>query len=355
MKILYGVQGTGNGHIARARAMNQALRRHEQVDVDFLFTGRDADKYFSMEEFGEYQTRQGLTFATQNGKIDYGKTAINNNLLRVYQDMQALDLSSYDLVLNDFEPISAWAAKKQNIPSISISHQNAFRYNVPLKGASWMDKMIMQNFAPADHHISLHWYHFDQPILPPIIHTSSLPPCVDNFILIYLPFELLTEVINLVERFSHEHFICYHPDVTEVSTFRNLQLRPLCRDGFQEHLRSCAGVMANGGFELASEALSLGKKMLLKPLSGQFEQQSNVATLEHLGLASSMDYLDPSAVRQWLDEAPGERVIYPNVAFAISDWIVAGDWAHQDGLFHSLWQQVNFPHRTDLHGDFVLS
>lgn len=50
----------------------------------------------------------------------------------------------------------------------------------------------------------------------------------------------------------------------------------------------------------------------------------------------------------------GERVIYPNVAHAISDWVIAGDWKNQDRLFESLWGQVNFPHRTDLHGDFVV-
>ncbi|SJL85262.1 MJ1255/VC2487 family glycosyltransferase [Vibrio palustris] len=354
MKILYGVQGTGNGHIARARAMCQAFRQHTGVEVDFFFTGRDAEKYFSMEEFGDYQTRQGMSFSTAHGKVRYGKTAINNNMVRVYKDIQELDLSSYDVVLNDFEPISAWAAKKQGVPSISISHQNAFRYDVPLKGASWLDKVIMNHFAPSDYYIGLHWYHFDQPILPPIVHTTHSPPCLKNFFLIYLPFELLLDTINLVERFSYHQFICYHPDITEIEQHKNLQLRPLCRDSFQEHLRTCAGVIANGGFELPSEALSLGKKMLLKPLNGQFEQQSNVATLEQLGLASGMEYLDPSAVRQWIDEAPGEKVIYPDVAFAISAWVVAGHWEDQRSLFDTLWSQVSYPSRTELHSESIL-
>ncbi|MEZ9793074.1 glycosyltransferase family protein, partial [Vibrio splendidus] len=43
MKILYGVQGTGNGHIARARAMAVAFRQ-QNIDVDFLFSGRDQSK-----------------------------------------------------------------------------------------------------------------------------------------------------------------------------------------------------------------------------------------------------------------------------------------------------------------------
>ncbi|WP_275451435.1 glycosyltransferase family protein, partial [Photobacterium sanctipauli] len=60
MKILYGVQGTGNGHISRAREMARALAS-QGAEVDYLFSGRPADQYFDMEGFGDYQTRRGLT------------------------------------------------------------------------------------------------------------------------------------------------------------------------------------------------------------------------------------------------------------------------------------------------------
>ena len=59
--------------------------------------------------------------------FDYAKTALSNNLVQFCKEVKQLDLSSYDLVLNDFEPVTAWAAKQQNKPSIGISHQNAFR------------------------------------------------------------------------------------------------------------------------------------------------------------------------------------------------------------------------------------
>lgn len=154
MKILYGVQGTGNGHIARARAMSEAFKEHD-VQVDFLFSGREPEKYFSMEAFGDYQTRRGFTFVTEKGSVNYTKTALNNNLIQFFKEVKQLDLSSYDLVINDFEPVSAWAARKQNKPCIGISHQNAFRYPVPLKGASWFDKSVIEHFAPSRHHLGI--------------------------------------------------------------------------------------------------------------------------------------------------------------------------------------------------------
>ncbi|EPF7975952.1 glycosyltransferase [Vibrio harveyi] len=342
MKILYGVQGTGNGHIARARAMSKAFQTHD-VQVDFLFSGREPEKYFSMESFGNYRTRRGFTFVTEKGAVSYAKTALRNNLVQFIQEVNQLDLSSYDLVINDFEPVSAWAARKQNKPCIGISHQNAFRYPVPLKGASWLDKSVIEHFAPSQHHLGLHWYHFDQPILPPIVHTLEQTSGNDDFVLVYLPFESIEDISDLLFHFNQQSFVCYHPNVIECEQVENIELRPLCHTNFQSHLQRCSGVIANGGFELPSEALSLGKKLLLKPLSGQFEQQSNVATLEDLGLASSMENLDISTVRQWLKEQQAESVKYPDVAKAIANWVLQGAWDTPEKLSEQLWEQVDFP------------
>ncbi len=349
MKILYGVQGTGNGHIARARAMALAFKK-QNVDVDFLFSGRDKDKYFSMESFGQYQTRPGLTFVSENGKVNYLKTARENSITQLIKDINELDLSNYDLVINDFEPVSAWAAQKQKKTCIGLSHQNAFRYPVPLKGASWLDKLIINKFAPADYHIGLHWYHFEQPILPPIVHTSHEEVEVAPFVLVYLPFEKVAHISELLFRFTNHSFVCYHPDITEVESVENIELRPLCHESFQYDLKRCSGVIANGGFELPSEAMSLGKKLLLKPLEGQFEQQSNVATLEMLGLALSMDYLDASVVSRWLDEQQADKVVYPDVASAICEWVIQGNWSDHQQLSQGLWKQVDFPDYAILGG-----
>ncbi|CCN71895.1 MJ1255/VC2487 family glycosyltransferase [Vibrio nigripulchritudo] len=350
MKILYGVQGTGNGHIARARAMAHAFK-DRGVEVDFLFSGRDKDKYFSMDAFGDYQTRKGMSFVTQNGKVNLTQTIVRNSLLNLKKEIEELDLSHYDLVINDFEPVSAWAAKQQKVPCIGLSHQNAFRYQVPIKDTRWFDHWIIRYFAPTNIPIGLHWYHFDQQILPPIVHTTSgLSEESGMSILVYLPFESLVDIRELLDRFSHHQFECYHPEIKHTHMIENITFHPLSHDNFQQSLKSCVGVIANGGFELPSEALTLGKKLLLKPLKGQFEQQSNVATLEYLGLASAMDYLDPTAVRNWLDEQSAEKVTYPDVATSIVNWIIQGRWDNVQELWSSLWDQVDYPSYATIQG-----
>ncbi|HCS28312.1 MAG TPA: glycosyltransferase, partial [Spongiibacteraceae bacterium] len=51
MRILYGVQGTGNGHISRARMMARHFTLRGSK-VDYLFSGRDLGRYFDMQCFG---------------------------------------------------------------------------------------------------------------------------------------------------------------------------------------------------------------------------------------------------------------------------------------------------------------
>ena len=45
MKILYGVQGTGNGHVTRARIMAKAFAA-KGVEVDWVFSGRPREDFF---------------------------------------------------------------------------------------------------------------------------------------------------------------------------------------------------------------------------------------------------------------------------------------------------------------------
>ena len=55
MRILYGVQGTGNGHITRARHLAAAFNERDDISVDYLFSGRPKHRYFDMEVFENLQ------------------------------------------------------------------------------------------------------------------------------------------------------------------------------------------------------------------------------------------------------------------------------------------------------------
>ncbi|MDD4914790.1 MAG: glycosyltransferase family protein [Methylococcales bacterium] len=339
MKIFYGVQGTGNGHITRARVMAKELFA-AGFDVTFQFTGRPADKYFDMDVFNGYQIREGLTFNTSKGQVSYLKTAMDASPIRFLRDISSLDFSGYDLVISDFEPVTAWAARKQKKAVLGIGHQYAFNHNIPRKGSDPIANQVMKYFAPADISIGLHWHHFGQPILPPIIETPEFPAYSQaNKIVVYLPFEDPNAVIRLLCPFENFEFHVYSPEPA-ISKYPHVISKPLSRHGFQNDLYHCAGIISNAGFELASESLQLGKKILVKPLHSQMEQISNASALEQLGYGRSMFNLDSAMIEDWLHDPHAVHVTYPNIARVLVQWLRDGmpkmDWAFTEQVWDNV-------------------
>lgn len=339
MRIFYGVQGTGNGHITRARVMAKELYA-AGIDVTFQFTGRPADKYFDMDVFNGYQSRTGLTFHTEKGQVNYLKTALDAKPITFVKDIKSLDLSGYDLVISDFEPVTAWAAKNRKIPVLGIGHQYAFNHKIPREGSDPIADLVMKSFAPADVGVGLHWHHFGQPILPPIIDTPETPKnIIKNKIIVYLPFEDQNEVIQLLSPFENFDFHVYAPEPVP-SKFNHITCNPLSRDGFQKDLYDCAGIISNAGFELASESLQLGKKILAKPLHAQMEQISNAAALQQLGYGHVMHDLDSAAVEHWLYDDHAIHITYPNIAKVLVQWIQNGMPEMDTDFIEAVWSTV---------------
>ena len=343
MKIFYGVQGTGNGHITRARVLAQKFKERG-VSVDWMFTGRPKDQFFEMEIFGDWRWRKGLTFATHHGNIHYVRTALGNFLPTFIHDIRSIDLRGYDLVITDFEPVTAWAAKIQGIKTIGIGHQYAFGLDIPVAGKDPLGLWILKYFAPATLKLGLHWHHFNGPIVPPIIETQNEDfSSVTKKIIVYLPFEAIDDIVSLLKPFSSYSFQVYHPEAAKKhgNVPSNIEIKPLSRAGFKEDFLDCEGVICNAGFELPSESMHRNKKLLVKPLHGQVEQRSNALALERLGLGQVMNELDSTQVALWLQDPKCHCVHFPDVADYVVDWLLENP-SHVDlNWTRSIWKDCN--------------
>lgn len=339
MKILYGVQGTGNGHISRANAMANAFVAHPELEVSWLLSGRDREQGCGVID--DFEWRRGLTFVTGNGGIDKFATFRKNSLRLFWKDVKALDLSPYDLVISDYEPVICYAAWLKGIPVTGISHLYAFNHSVPMRGGNPFTTMILRRFAPVTQAIGLHWHHFGQPILPPILDVqkpAAMPAPVRNKVVVYLPWENAESVVALLAPFTDHDFYIYHPAFRDAD-HAHLHRRAISRQGFKQDLFDAWGVIANCGFELLSECLYLGKRVLTKPLSGQMEQHSNAAALEQLGYADTMTTLDAQRIRQWLrTDTPAVQLQFPNVARDLAAWIARGRKETLEELADKMWK-----------------
>lgn len=341
LRILYGIQGTGNGHLTRARVMAERLAA-AGIEADYLISGRPREALFGAEPFGDFALRDGLTFAHRHGRIDLWQTLRQASLRQLWQDVGSLDLSRYDLVITDFEPVVAWAARRHGVPSLALSHQACFRHSaVPRAGFDPASRLVMGLFAPAARAVGLHWHHFDGPLLPPVIDTQiSATGSDERTIVVYLPFEEPAEIRQLLQPFSGWQFLCFHPESRNQPAIDGpLRWLPLCRQRFPEAISGCGGIIANSGFELPSEALHLGKKLLVKPLQGQFEQQSNALALAQLGLAATMNQLDGTSVARFLALPAAAPRPWPDVAAVLAGWLAnGGDDRQLPALGQQLWQ-----------------
>lgn len=336
MKILYGVQATGNGHISRARAMGKYLAQHN-VEVDYLFSGREASQFFDMQQFGNYQLKRGVTFISQAGKVDYWQSFRQASVSQLLRDIRELDVSRYDLVLTDFEPVTAHAARRAKKHSVAVGHQYAFLHKIPQRDNNVITAQIFKHFAPAQQQLGLHWHHFDQPILPPIIDEEAHDIAVNpTQVLVYLPFEDQQQVLQWLKPLTDFSFCVYGPGLSQ-DTQGHIKTHPPALQPFKADLASCRFVLSNAGFELISEALQLKKQIMVKPLHGQMEQQSNALALTRLNLASATQQLTTKLIAHWLNStARHNSVQYPNVAKAICQWLLQ-DSQDANALIKSLW------------------
>jgi uncharacterized protein (TIGR00661 family) len=335
LKILYGVQGTGNGHIARTRALLPALK-NKDVEIDFVFSGRSEEDFFDMQEFGNYRVFRGLTLIYKRGRLEIMKTVLGNNLFTFIGDVISLNMANYDLVISDFEPITAWSTRLKGKPCVALSHQCAFEYDIPKAQGYWGSKLIMKIFAPAKTKIGFHYDHFNQPVLPPLVSATAKVHERSGTILVYMGFEAVEDIVSFLSGFTGISFEVF-AKVDKRQERGNITINPLSVDGFHQQLVACDGVISNAGFELSSECLVYGKKLLVKPLSGQYEQSCNVVALEMMGRATAMDSLDREVLKEWLKQPTERPIIFPKVADALASWIVNPDRGDIETLAQKIW------------------
>lgn len=341
MKILYAIQGTGNGHLTRGYAMAAGFAMRPDVKVDYLISGRSPSALFEMQAFGDFSCRQGLSFATRGGKVSVLDTVSKNPWFQFWQDVKDLDLTPYDLVVTDFEPVAAWAAKRQGVPCIGLGRQYAFQKQNHELPVNSLQRAMLKQFAPCDIAVGTHWRSVPGLVPPLLGHALGSADIGDTSVdsghcLVYLPFEPLASIETLLAPFDNFRFSVFHPQATRIDK-GNCRYYPPSRERFAEVFGQVEGVISNAGFETSSEALALGKKLLVKPLTGQFEQYANAHCLAQYDLASVMFNLDRQSMAMWLRHATPVQVIWPDIAPQLVNWLADGAVEPVKVLSHRLW------------------
>jgi uncharacterized protein (TIGR00661 family) len=316
MKILYAIQGTGNGHLSRAIDIIPELKKHGSLDL--FVSGAQAEIVLPYPV--KYKSK-GLSFYFgKSGGINFLKTFQKNSSKDVIKEIKNFPVENYDLVVNDFEPISAWACRRKEVKIVSLSHQAALlskkapRPKIIDPFGEWM----LKNYAPVKKYVGFHFEEYDKNIFTPVIRHAIREAKVKDHghYTVYLPAyddkKLVQRLLKLDKIkwhiFSKHTKKPYH--VGRISVF------PISGVDFIESVVSSSGVVCGAGFETPAEVLHLNKKLLVVPMKSQYEQHCNAAALKKLGVPVLKKIKKKSVkkIAQWIEESKPLNISFPDIA-----------------------------------------
>jgi predicted glycosyltransferase len=306
MKILYATQATGNGHLSRARDIISILEK--RGDLDVLISGTQAD--LSMDYPVKYKLK-GLSFVFgKKGKMDLLDTFLQTNLIKFAAEVKNLPVEDYDLIISDV-----------------------------------LGEFLYKNYAPVSKEYGFHYEQFDHNIFTPVIRKQVREANISNkgHYTVYLPAYGDAEIFNFLSTFSNTKWEVFSKHNHSAFKLQNVHIRPLDNTAFIESMVSSAGILCGAGFETTSEALFLNKKVMVIPVSNQYEQLCNAEVLKKLGVPvlKQLHSKYVSQIADWIEMGQPIHINYPDITENIINMIINNHMATSKVIDYS-WNERQF-------------
>jgi len=321
MRILYGANSQGQGHLSKAAVLIPLLEQRGH-DVRLITSGpKPAAGY----PFRWHRHLTGLPYIVDQGRTDYGKTfrswvrqlpAFMASLNRVRKLVQTFQP---ELILSDFEPLTASPLIGPNCEVIAISRQvTLFDRAIPLPESQHLERKLTRTAirlftCGADR---MYGYHFEPTsfrCVPPVIRPDILRarPSAGEHLLVYCHFENAEALLQWAasrQQPVRAYGFAHMP--------RGLQgwvdFRPASRTGMLEDLRTAKAVITNAGLTTPVEAFLLGKPVLVVPIASQWEQVVNAFHQSQAGIAEASETWDFDRIFE---------VVPPTLNHPLSSWL----------------------------------
>lgn len=303
MKIFYAVQATGNGHISRAMELLPYLQEYGSVDI--FLSGDNSN--LVLDAPVKYRSKGLSLYYNCTGGLDYWQIVKGVRVQRLRQEIRDLPVEKYDLVLNDFEYITAAACARKKIPSVNFGHQASFmsQYTPRPGKRNIAGEYLLKNYATASRYIGFHFKNYDDFIFTPVIKKKIREawPSDKGFITVYLPSYCECQLTEIFSVFKDFRFAIFCRETKQPRMLQNITFLHIEKESFDQSLIYCTGIITGGGFETPAEALHLGKKIMCIPIRGQYEQQCNIAALEQIGITclKKIDETFPATFYKWIE------------------------------------------------------
>lgn len=324
MRILYAVQGTGNGHITRAIEIIPYLQKKGELDI--LVSGIQSDIELPFPVKYKFH---GMSFVFgKNGGIDFWKTFLKLKSIKFIREIKKINVKQYDLIISDFEPISCWAALKEKKTVVGLSNQIATLHPLALKPKhiDLMGKLVLEHYAPSTINYGFYFKKLDDTIFTPIIRKEIRSKKVTNLghYTVYLPSYSDKKIIKTLKKIENVNWHIFSKHSSESYSHKNILVQPINSNTFIDSMSSAAGILTNAGFGTTSEALFLNKKLIVIPMKKQYEQHCNATILKELGVMvlKKINKKNLDKIKEWIEKDHSISIDYPDITEKIVETII---------------------------------
>lgn len=319
--VYYSLAGEGRGHAIRAGVIIDELRKRHRVVV---FTYDEAYKRLSAQLAGTdvpVIRIPGLGLHYHGTRMAFGRTFGHGmrylwGLRTLLNDLQArFERDRPDLVVTDFEPALARAAKRCGVPFISLDHQHFLQVNdlsfLPLwlrRRAEMIGLVVKLFYSGQAQTVVSSFYH--PPLKPAWGHARQIGVLLRREVLRAMP-QRNRHLLCYLRRFSTPQVLealarggrdVYVYGLGERPREGRLEFRPANDRQFLEDLAACEAVVCTAGNQLVGEALYLGKPVYALPEANNFEQYVNAHFLAALGAGAwtPLGEITPAGLQDFL-------------------------------------------------------
>ncbi len=314
MKIIYGLSGQGFGHSARSRE----LLRHLVESGHQLKILTYGQSLLLLEEYRDLiEPIPGLVLIYRGNRLSYSGTIWQNCKkiglqLSHWRRLKNIFLEfNPDLVITDFEPLTARLARKFKKPLISFDNQHQLiRTKIKkiekYKKDSWVDKMIVKTMiGTADYYLITSFFQTEPKydntfIFPPIIRKEvrELKNEPGDYILVYDGSDF-GELVPLLKE-TQEKFIIVNAQ--KEGEEGNIIYKKYSKLEWLDLLRQAKAVIGTAGLSLLGECIYLKKPYLALPIKKQTEQIINAEYLKSLGYGDFAYHLDQEKLEDFISK-----------------------------------------------------
>jgi uncharacterized protein (TIGR00661 family) len=332
MKVLIGVCGHGYGHSSRQLEIARRLVSGG-CEIRILTFGKGHD-FFERTEFRDRCHEVFVPWIDCDaGGIRWRRTLRLNwreampGLLLNRRVFAALRRDGFrpDVCVSDYEPVTAWLARRLGIPLVTVDQQSKFLgFQIgSLDGMSREEERsrLAAFFPVAAKRIATSFYRVDVPrdprfdveLLPAIIR-HDVAALVDrprsrqeDLVLVYLSsymkvnsFVELGSLTGVLARKLQWRFRVYSQEVASAHTpWPNVEVRPTLGSEFLADLASASALVCTAGHTLLSEAMALGVPVLTVPLF-TYDQHLCAQVISEAGVGLGVREISEGALEEFL-------------------------------------------------------